>query len=74
MTTPILSTASHSTGHFAAQPALAPVQLAATRRSTQASAGHFAAAEGKKPDFRSNPEPSGLTRGELRQIVLDILG
>ncbi|CBS91620.1 hypothetical protein [Azospirillum lipoferum] len=74
MTTPILSTASHSTGHFAARPALAPAHLAATRRSTHSSAGQFAAADGKKSDFRSNPEPSGLTRGELRQIVLDILG
>jgi hypothetical protein len=70
MTTPILSTASHSIGHFAAQSALAPAHLAATRRS----AGQFAAADGKKGDFRSNPEPSGLTRSEVRQIVLDILG
>lgn len=74
MTTPILSTASYSTGHFAAQPALAPAQLAAARRSPRSSAGQFAAVDGKKSDFRSNPEPSGLTRGELRQIVLDILG
>lgn len=74
MTTPILSTASHSAGHFAAQSALAPAHLAATRRSTHSSAGQFAAVDGKKSDFRSNPEPSGLTRGELRQIVLDILG
>lgn len=74
MTTPILSTAFHSIGHFAAQSALAPTHLAATRRSTHSSAGQFAAVDGKKSDFRSNPEPSGLTRGELRQIVLDILG
>ncbi|WP_042447012.1 hypothetical protein [Azospirillum sp. B510] len=52
----------------------APAQLASIRLSTPAAAGHFAALEGKKPDFRSDPEPSGLTRGELRQIVLDILG
>lgn len=70
MTTPIVSALSQSTGHFTAQPALASAKLAATRLS----AGQFAAVEGKKPDFRSNPEPSGLTRGELRQIVLDILG
>lgn len=74
MTTPILSTPFHSTGHFAAQPALVPAHLAATRRPTHSSAGQFAAVDGKKSDFRSNPEPSGLTRGELRQIVLDILG
>lgn len=70
MTTPIVSALSQTARHFAAQPALAPVHLASTRRS----AGQFAAVESKKPDFRSKPEPSGLTRGELRQIVLDILG
>lgn len=74
MTTPMLSDHSHSIGHFAAQSALAPAHLAATRRSTRSSAGQFAAVEGKKGDFRSNPEPSGLTRSEVRQIVLDILG
>ena len=74
MTTPILSTTSYSTGHSTGQPALAPAHLAATRRSTHSAAGQFAAVDGKKSDFRSNPEPSGLTRGELRQIVLDILG
>ncbi|WP_377806429.1 hypothetical protein ABNQ38_07095 (plasmid) [Azospirillum sp. A29] len=70
MTTPIVSALSQTAGHFAAQPAFAPVQ----RASTRLSAGQFAAVESKKPDFRSKPEPSGLTRGELRQIVLDILG
>ncbi|WP_042695801.1 hypothetical protein [Azospirillum sp. B506] len=70
MTTPIVSALSQTAGHFAAQPALAPAHLASTRLS----AGQFAAVEGKKPDFRADPEPSGLTRGELRQIVLDILG
>ena len=70
MTTPMLSALSRSSGHFTAQPALVPAQQASTRLS----AGQFAAAEGKKPDFRSGPQPSGLTRGELRQIVLDILG
>ncbi|MBY6266301.1 hypothetical protein EI613_30995 [Azospirillum sp. 412522] len=70
MTTQIVSALSQTAGHFAVQPALAPAQLASTRLS----AGQFAAAEGKKPDFRSGPQPSGLTRSELRQIVLDILG
>ncbi|WP_434625320.1 hypothetical protein [Azospirillum sp. B2RO_4] len=70
MTTQIVSDLSQSAAHFAAQSALAPAQLAATRLS----AGQFAAVEGKKADFRSDPEPSGLTRSEVRQIVLDILG
>ena len=70
MTTPLVSALSHSTGHFTAQPALMPAQLASNRLS----AGQFAAVEGKKGDFRSDPEPSGLTRSEVRQIVLDILG
>ena len=70
MTTQIVSALSQTVGHLAAQHAIATDQLA----DTILSAGQLAAVEGKKGDFRSNPEPSGLTRSEVRQIVLDILG
>lgn len=69
MTTPFHS----SDRHFIQQsvvPALSAPGMAATRFA----AAKFAAAKGHSVDSRYQPEPSGLTRGELRQIVLDILG
>lgn len=69
MTTPFLSSDRHFTPQSVV-PALSASGMAATRFA----AAKFAAAKADPADSRRQPEPSGLTRGELRQIVLDILG
>ncbi|MBP2300824.1 hypothetical protein [Azospirillum picis] len=72
MTTSIHSVPLHSSGTPFAAHAVASVAGAVTPQHSLAEAATRFAQAGARPE--AGPQPSGLTRNELRQIVLDILG